>query len=910
VGAKIEVNHPPAFDFLKINSVTLVPEPAQQGLTVTQIAPAEEIKVAWPHRRKGSPNGLTVDTLLQLYVDPASARLDVDLRLTGDAAGIETLELATPPQLKLLPIPDGSPVAEAQSIPGLPGITVLKLQGPLPSNRVVRLRFQVQRSVSLGNINYPIVRAAGVTPGATHLAVFVDPSLRLRDESTTNLSVLPLAELEGAWWKFDTSPVAQFAAAGAEPAWIMQVEPAPQQFTARESIELLCSANDARVTYAAAVEAVQGDVLLHRLAVPADLEVTAVTVASNDAQAMLRWSRPRPDQLVVFLARPLKAAHRLRLTGRLMHNGRDFPVPRIGFEGESAGPINVDVVRTSDVVVEWSDGVKVPLPVTDSPQSAGGLLVGRYSVDREATNMPALRILPNEARISADVLLSMNLEAGEPVATAAIHLRALRGVVDRVRLEIGNNWLGPLSTDSGHSVVSISTPSDSRTQFIEFHLAKPLAAGQETLLRFFGAVALDGDQRLRFPHVRLLNATEQRVFLCLPKTPRDQTAEWTLRGVQLAELPNALNNALGASGSSATYRISHERFVAEQRVFPLALRAATVRLAATQVTLDGVGNWSAISQLVVQPGGAGGIQLELPQGMELLHAAVDERPIPLAPTRRQRLQLPTGSRYLPQVVSIAYRSSQNSFRRIKLEVPHVLVNGKRIAVARSLWGLEGQPGAGFVIEGTGAALSSVAFEAECHRELLAAVLEASPLAFQLPEWERNEWLKPWIRRVDVTSTMGLASADKLQEAAWTKLKERVDVADETGGSAAALQHGADLTTAWYRGGPDGTLTLVRRRAGIGAGRWLLALAIVGTGIVAWRSPERVPPVVATLRRWPAALGVAAGFLWWLWLTPSLLGLAIVALSLAAFIKARQLRLYESPDARVPVDHSASTALAR
>jgi hypothetical protein len=58
----------------------------------------------------------------------------------------------------------------------------------------------------------------------------------------------------------------------------------------------------------------------------------------------------------------------------------------------------------------------------------------------------------------------------------------------------------------------------------------------------------------------------------------------------------------------------------------------------------------------------------------------------------------------------------------------------------------------------------------------------------------------------------------------------------------------------------------------------------------WRSPSTIRSVVSVMRRWPAAIGVVAGCVWWAILAPAMLGPAIVALSLAALFKSRQLQL--------------------
>ena len=50
------------------------------------------------------------------------------------------------------------------------------------------------------------------------------------------------------------------------------------------------------------------------------------------------------------------------------------------------------------------------------------------------------------------------------------------------------------------------------------------------------------------------------------------------------------------------------------------------------------------------------------------------------------------------------------------------------------------------------------------------------------------------------------------------------------------------------------------------------LALLACVVAAGAIPDRL---TATLRRWPYAAGMALGVVWWLWLWPSIVGLAIV-----------------------------------
>jgi hypothetical protein len=188
-------------------------------------------------------------------------------------------------------------------------------------------------------------------------------------------------------------------------------------------------------------------------------------------------------------------------------------------------------------------------------------------------------------------------------------------------------------------------------------------------------------------------------------------------------------------------------------------------------------------------------------------------------------------------------------------------------------------------------------------------LIAGTLALQLPGWELHNWFQPWLTRLEPGAVLGAAAATDADEAAWRTLRQRITAVElypraaEQPASNGALQPDLTAATAWYRGGPDGQLTLAPARGGIGAGRWLLAVALAAVGGAMWRFPRYYEQALAWIRRWPGAIGVAVGLAWWWMLTPSSLGLAIIAISLAALIKTRK----SSPESEPVVRLDGTTA---
>jgi hypothetical protein len=903
-GARVEVSHPAGLAGLMLNGELLAASAEQPTRTATAISGAGVLDVTWPRRLRTAARGVSVDQLTWLEIDPAFARVDVQLRITGDAASLDTLEIAASPQLKLLPLSEDSPVEEVQSFPGSPTVTELKFRAPPRLPVTIPLQFQVQRSVSLGHIDFPSVRVLGVETASHYFAASVSSRLRAREEAPVGMTAALAGEIAAAWGALPATPSLQYAVAAGEPSWSMHVEPLAPRFTPRESLDVLCTAEDAAIAYSAAISDVEGDVLVYRLAVPPALTVNDVSVALDDREstAAVRWSRPRPDLVCVFLGRPLNEPHTLHVSGRTPYSEeRRLPFPRIGLETTRASVIRVSVHRTSDVLAAWSGNAETPPPATATigGVKSAGILVGEYSVARNAEVWPELEVKKNDARVAVNGLLTLNLATpAEPIGSLTLRGRVTQGTVDRVRLVAEANWRGPFVAEPRAVVVVEPSPGDTNQRIVEVRLEKPVDAGEELSLKLSGVLALEADQRVRFPQVQVLGAAEQRMFLVLPKTPGNQTAEWTLRGLERQPLPAELAEAAGLPGDVAAQRILRAPFVAEQRVFPDALRNAAVRLAETRLAVDGTGDWSAVTQMIVQPGGASDVIIKLPDGAELLHASVDGRTIARPEMDRARWQAPAGPRYLPRVFTIGYRLRQgNRTRQFEFQAPQVQVDGRPLVIHRSLWQVEGEPTTNLAASDGSVTLTPSSYRAAARREQLAAVVDAGPLAFQLPEWELRLWFQPWVNRLGVTGGATAGAVDEAQEAAWSKTLERIvaDASEQSSGRDGDDVAARPITglfetpsSAYYQGTPGGELALTRASTGLGLGRWILAIAIAGACSAAWRYPEKCDYYLSVAKRWPAALGVLAGLAWWMLLTPAVLGLAITAFSLAVLFKNRQL----------------------
>jgi hypothetical protein len=907
-GAEVHISHPIGLN-VRIASAVVAASGSNPSQTSARLSDVDVLELGWPARLMDSRKDFSVEQLSWLHVDSASARLEVRLRLSGEAESLDAMELATSPQLKLLPLPEGSFLEEVSSVAGSPTAVRLRFRQQPRLPLTISLNFQIQRAASVGRMVFPSVRVLGAETSRHDFAVSVDRRLRAIDELLAGLTPVAIEDIESRWGPMSATISRQYAVGHAEPSWSMQLEPAPPRQVTREMLELLCTAEDVETSYRAMTTDLDGEIIQYRMEVPSAMAVEDVIVSKeNDGSRMpIRWTRPRADLLCVFLGRPLIEPHTLQVMGRVPYSGvRRLTLPRIGLQAAGTAPLSVTVRRTGDVLVEGANAASQPQPSPTKPESnVAGLLVGHYSVNRSDVAELQWQVADNDVEFSAESVVTLRPGAAKPTAEYVLRGRVNQGVVDRIRLVSSKNWREPFSADAGAANVR-DDPRDDNRQIIDVQLAQSVSAGNEFTLRLTGGLALEADQRLRFPTVRLVNVRSQRTFLLLPEDARNQSADWTLRGVRRTRLSETLTRALGESVPPRAYRVERDRFLAEQRVFPDAMRRAAVRLSETHVTIDARGQWSANSEVIVQPGGMAAFDVQLPSGAEFMDASADGRKVLRPIVKNGIFQAPAGPRYLPRVITIAYCGSSDSNRQWRLESPQVLISGQRLPVGRELWQVESNAPLDQTHAEAGRVISQSDFLAAARRETVSAILDASPLALQLPPWESHQWFAPWLDRlkdgVAVTNP-----ADKTHEDALAALRERIQAAGDLPtrkrGPGVATDIASPGEATWYESA--GALNLTTAFDHGAYSRWLAALGIAAAWGAAWRYPAKAQRLLAASRRWPYAIGILAGIFWYMALTPRVVGLGIVLFSLAALYRRHARR--KQRELPAPEDHLGSTS---
>jgi hypothetical protein len=339
-----------------------------------------------------------------------------------------------------------------------------------------------------------------------------------------------------------------------------------------------------------------------------------------------------------------------------------------------------------------------------------------------------------------------------------------------------------------------------------------------------------------------------------------------------------------------------------------------VRLADIAMSAPDGGHAYGTATFDLEPAGSSNCVLELAEHTRLVHVRVNGLPAAVRPVAQSPLNLSValGSGKLPQHIEIVFQSewpadAPGATER-RLPAP-VLV---RTPVEATLWSLSG-PAGRESSEATNAAtitpLQQDLDRLEASWQLLNSA--AAVLAEESPDTSAA-WYAPWARRLlanrsDIQRQRGHESATDAANSGAASIEAEARSIDEQGARLAhrlgtwtlladlsAARPAADgviqlwqasdptnqAATGFYVHGFSPALGLVVPHAEPSAWSIRFGMALAGSTIVGlffWIGDRRSVRAVAT--RWPYWIGVVVGLLWWLTLTPSLLGWAIVAVCL-------------------------------
>ncbi len=915
---------------------------------VADLGSSDRLTVRWPVGSKLGSTGSAVDVeeLLWLKIQPGSVVVDARFKLKIVEGQLSTLQLATDPRLRLLPLEgDNPPSAEVGSMPGQPRTITLTWPQPLSGEAVAHASFLWTGKSGIGNLRLPELRVLDARTTRRWVAVSLDPRLDHTGPDDDRVKKQSVPDFLALWGETDEQPRSAFRLAPDEDIWSIATRAQRPRTSVEQTMAVSFDERSTEVRFDADLTTEAGHNFQHRLLIPRELgglQVEHVSVRENDVERVARFAQGKEGgatAITVFLTGPVTGSRQLSLRGRIPTR-LDAKIPIVPLQVDRAELLSskVELFRRPAVLVTVNrtnrkprsndandagnaDNVdnagdtnaNRPDPESSDPESSDprwGRFIGAYHRRGKQPLKISVTVSPNRPDVRAEQVTRLLSEGMQWSAAVDFRISVTGGLVDQFRIDAPRRVHGPYGVTGAipASVREITLP-DKRRQLI---VRPEKAIDGEYRFTLSSPIALSPSDRPFAPDIVLQQVDRLDRLLALPSEAQGQPIAWETWGLKQAELPEGL--AMRArTGSATVYRVVARSFRAVVRRVETARATAHVRLADVRLAWRSDGTCYGVAAFDIEPGRSSDVSVHLPEQYELVGVSVAGVPAVPDLIVPGQWRVPLGPEQLPQRIEVLFKgtvSRPTRAGRHRFEAPTL----GDIPVERTLWTVAGPPPfkPGKPVE----ASRAFPWEHELARvqDTADRIESASLLTIESPG-ETRRWYRLWAGRMvaaraNLSRELSLAEPTNKARAARSALlaadRKQAQIARRLGTSAVltqlltnapladdpaelwqrSLDRPLEVTRCTFDGKSDSITLSYHRTESARSQPWLsMSLMIVLVfGLIVFGL--RRGTLTEWSKRWPAAIGVAVGLFWWLWLSPSILGWVIVLVSLIAGILPR------------------------
>ncbi len=418
-------------------------------------------------------------------------------------------------------------------------------------------------------------------------------------------------------------------------------------------------------------------------------------------------------------------------------------------------------------------------------------------------------------------------------------------------------------------------------------------------IKIRGRVALLAGDRLRVPNIVPQRFDRVERFVVLPLRLDLQGISWETVGLSRAELPAQFAEIRGDVAANSVYRVDGDQFQASLRGVQRAASTARVRLADIHLAWQPDGLCQGVASFDIEPAGATRCKLELPTAHQLVHASIEGLPALLVKTGDNVWQVNLGPAQLPQRLDVVFRGPYSGAGEHKrFEAPRL----PELEVDETLWTIYSPDQ--FTVESAALPVKAITSSEQelCRLRAIAALsqLPAEIVGEHLPD-EIVRWYQPWRRRY-AASRAGLMedlasgrqdleqSAEEIEarqlDAQISAVDARLAARTPSPRSISVIRSPAELLQVGQTSSKAIRYVVEREAQSLDlhyafptapgwAGRILVAtvVVVVAAGALFLLRGRTLPKFA------PGLVTVTTGTVWWLALSPSIAGLAIVVLGI-------------------------------
>jgi hypothetical protein len=661
------------------------------------------LDIRWPAPVAAqSAISLDADQLLLWKVRPGSVSLEGRFRLRPLGGPVRELIFEVDPRLRLLPGRTSGPISALKVQEGAIDLMKAELTEPISTPTELRIAWLWTDASGVGNLLLPRVQLKADRLSHDWTAISTEPELELTQVPASNsgVAVVTPAEFAQVWPDVGLGDSRIFAGAPKAGNWTVAIRPAASTPRAEQRTDWSVSSATSQAMYTAVLTEVPTSWYEHRLAMPAEVNVSRVNITQAGRAAAVRWKQEKDGLLIVSLLEPPNAEQTLTVIAdsSLPRSQAKIPLPAIVLERATDGDSTLCVYRQSDVQlkVEAFDGW---LPIDQEQigkyKVALGRLTAAFRRQTATSAPPRVARASNQPQIAGRIFTRVDEDDGDWRGEVHLKLRVSGGMLDELRLSVPDEWSEPLEVQPAMEQRFEASQSESRRQLV-IRGRQPLSGPTEITLR--GPIHA-GAGGLQAPDVFLVGTPTLERFVLLDRGSVAEQIDWEMTGL-LAVRPTAVADSPPAwrTAGGDWFRVVGQRFDALAKAQPARAAAPRIALLEIRCAPRSGRRVLATAAMTIQPRGARDAEFVLPAGSRLVQAQVDGVPAPCVPQGLRSWKIPALSETLPYRLTIVYDtylpSPTADIASLQVAAPVLL----GMEVKQSLWTIE-KDGAPRVFDG-------------------------------------------------------------------------------------------------------------------------------------------------------------------------------------------------------------------
>jgi hypothetical protein len=916
LASTIQLNKPPALTKLEISQLQpLGDESDMPQQLAMNLLPTRELQLRWPPSIAGSGmvEGSPTTELRWIRLTRSGAELEEKCFLEDRSPLPKSLTFHVGESWRLIPPQDKRLVVNQDT----DGTVVVRLPAKDEDRRELALRWSLTRSTSIGRLRLPNLELPSSLVVRRWTAISIDAALdyEVVDESATTATESEFMTLWGGDSAIDP-PQLVLSDTNFDRGLVLAVQPRRVETTVDQVLHLAATRRAAQVSYRADISP-GSDCYQLALRAPAELVIRQITLAARGRSVPVRWSQ-NEDRINLFFSEGVAGSFQLTLDGEVpLNDSAAAAIPKFDVLNATNGVQRLQLYRSEDVDAEvrgaHREGEAPQQSVDPAPTDWPYRLVGSIA-EAAGAGSAQLIVTPNLIKLQGACLTSLTRAGDSWSADFRCRASIGGGKLGVLQLNVPTSWIGPFEIEANAAASINVVAANEQSAVLSVRFANPIDSGRMLDMVIRGPLAVTNLSPVQVPQIQIADQPALASYVNVPTSIEGQTIAWSDVGVRPVDLPPELRRSQPGQRQTRSFEIVSRPFRVGFQSQVTKLPAPRIRLADTAIVDGPNGGRLILTRFTVASQGLSDCTLHVPTDQNLLAVNLDGQPALIHRSSEQSWQLELGSALLPQVVEVITSVASNEASSAGLKRrPSLAVGTKPIPVELSLWSFFG-PGAPAVTQAHDAASVSAADQAALRLDRSISIAEAAtPLATELSLHNDNSWFVFWVdlltrlrdeakqaaqqsRQASASQVVPLVD-DQLSRAverldAWMEQHQEslpkravqqpaaADSQARPGNLAWPLSLTAGVQQSYFiaDGGSNRLpADMALERAAPWRSQGLAIFLITGVaiaGVLILRSTNAVEFIC----RWPHAVGVLIGILYWAWLWPSWLGLAIAASS--------------------------------